>query len=62
MFCIERIRFKRSIFNEKKVNIHTIVYIKECTMMLLTLLQSGYVLKYQELKQIKRINPNAHVL
>lgn len=48
----------------KKVNIHTVVYLKECTMMLLTLLQSGYtyVLKYQELKQIKRINPNAHVL
>lgn len=62
MFCIERKRFKRSIFYEKKVNIHTIVYIKECTMMLLTLLQSGYVLKYQELKQIKRINSNAHVL
>lgn len=43
MFCIERIRFKRSIFNEKKVNIHTIVYIKECTMMLLKLLKSGYI-------------------
>lgn len=43
MFCIERLRFKRLIFNEKKVNIYIIVYIKECIMMFFKFLKLGYV-------------------